>query len=48
MTREELELRRLTGKSIRCCRFALAYNRGNFGKAHDMLSDNDSEGDKRR
>jgi hypothetical protein len=48
MTKNEIELHRLTGKSIRCCRFALSYNHGHFGRAQKMLSDNDQEGDKRR
>lgn len=47
MTKNEIELRRLTGKSIRCCRFALSCNHGHFGRAQKMLSDNDQEGDKR-
>lgn len=48
MTKNELKLSRLTGKSIGCCRFALHYNYGNFGRALKMLSaDQDQEGDKR-
>ncbi len=47
MNKEEIRLHRLTGKSIRCCRFALRYNRGNIRRAYNMLTDDDQEADRR-
>lgn len=45
--KNKIRLNRLTGKSMRICRFALHYNHGDFNKAYKMLVDNDMEVDRR-